>query len=271
MRRDANRAVRRRRRIRCPAGARQSRPGRRRRGSSRGTARWKSAASSCRSAIAPRWSDICRAGSRVAATMPPIGYVLSLEGADSIVTLAHLERAYAQGLRAVGPAHYGPGVYAQGTNATGRSGSARARTASGDGAARHDPRRDASLRRELPRCARSLSRRGVGEPLQLPRARGARRQFSDDQHPRAGRTRARSSALPSTPGCSCPAGSAAKRRPKAAASRSKRSSNHIDHICQMAGNASHCRSDRISTVHSGASSARATCTRSPTSRSCPAC
>jgi membrane dipeptidase len=49
----------------------------------------------------------------------PIGYILSLEGADSIVTLAHLERAYAQGLRAVGPAHYGPGVYAQGTNACG--------------------------------------------------------------------------------------------------------------------------------------------------------
>jgi membrane dipeptidase len=52
----------------------------------------------------------------------PIGYVLSLEGADSIVTLAHLERAYEQGLRAVGPAHYGPGVYAQGTNATGPMG-----------------------------------------------------------------------------------------------------------------------------------------------------
>ena len=49
----------------------------------------------------------------------PIGYVLSLEGADSIVSLAHLERAYANGLRAVGPAHYGPGVYAQGTNACG--------------------------------------------------------------------------------------------------------------------------------------------------------
>jgi membrane dipeptidase len=48
-----------------------------------------------------------------------IGYVLSLEGADSIVTLRHLERACAQGLRAVGPAHYGPGVYAQGTNACG--------------------------------------------------------------------------------------------------------------------------------------------------------
>src|SRR6476661_7935767 len=51
--------------------------------------------------------------------IPPIGYVLSLEGADSLVTLHHLERAYEQGLRAVGPAHYGPGTYAQGTNASG--------------------------------------------------------------------------------------------------------------------------------------------------------
>jgi membrane dipeptidase len=49
----------------------------------------------------------------------PIGYILSLEGADSIVTLRHLERAYESGLRAIGPAHYGPGVYAQGTNASG--------------------------------------------------------------------------------------------------------------------------------------------------------
>src|SRR5207245_6550007 len=40
----------------------------------------------------------------------PIGYILSLEGADSILTLAHLERSHAQGLRAVGPAHYGPGT-----------------------------------------------------------------------------------------------------------------------------------------------------------------
>jgi membrane dipeptidase len=35
----------------------------------------------------------------------------------------HLETAYADGLRAVGPAHYGPGVYAQGTDATGGIGS----------------------------------------------------------------------------------------------------------------------------------------------------
>jgi len=49
----------------------------------------------------------------------PIGYILSLEGADSIVTLEYLEKAYRYGLRALGPAHYGPGRYAQGTNATG--------------------------------------------------------------------------------------------------------------------------------------------------------
>ncbi len=49
----------------------------------------------------------------------PVGFVLSLEGADSILTPAHLERAWAGGLRAIGPAHYGPGVYANGTDATG--------------------------------------------------------------------------------------------------------------------------------------------------------
>lgn len=52
-------------------------------------------------------------------TAMPIGYILSLEGADSMVTVGHLEKAYAYGLRAIGPAHYGPGRYAQGTNATG--------------------------------------------------------------------------------------------------------------------------------------------------------
>ncbi len=49
----------------------------------------------------------------------PIGYILSLEGADSMVNMGYLERAYEQGLRAIGPAHYGPGVYAYGTDASG--------------------------------------------------------------------------------------------------------------------------------------------------------
>ena len=50
----------------------------------------------------------------------PIGYILSLEGADSLVTLNHLQKAYEYGLRAVGPAHYGLGRYANGTDATGK-------------------------------------------------------------------------------------------------------------------------------------------------------
>lgn len=49
----------------------------------------------------------------------PIGFVLSLEGADSIVTLDYLQRLYDGGLRALGPAHYGPGRYAFGTDADG--------------------------------------------------------------------------------------------------------------------------------------------------------
>lgn len=50
----------------------------------------------------------------------PIGYILSLEGADSLITLDYLQIAYNNGLRAVGPAHYGPGRYANGTDATGK-------------------------------------------------------------------------------------------------------------------------------------------------------
>jgi len=49
----------------------------------------------------------------------PIGYVLSLEGADSIINMHYLEKAYQSGLRAIGPAHYGPGIYAYGTDAEG--------------------------------------------------------------------------------------------------------------------------------------------------------
>lgn len=49
----------------------------------------------------------------------PIGYVLSLEGSDSLRTLADLETAYAYGLRALGPAHYGTGRYALGHDRSG--------------------------------------------------------------------------------------------------------------------------------------------------------
>jgi len=49
----------------------------------------------------------------------PIGYILSLEGADSIVDISYLEKSHESGLRAIGPAHYGPGVYAHGKDSVG--------------------------------------------------------------------------------------------------------------------------------------------------------
>lgn len=61
------------------------------------------------------WSDPVAA----AAAKAPIGYVLSLEGADSIITVDYLETAYAYGLRAMGPAHYGKGRYALGHDQVG--------------------------------------------------------------------------------------------------------------------------------------------------------
>lgn len=62
-----------------------------------------------------RWSDPLAA----AAAKAPLGYITSLEGADSIVTLDHLERSYESGLRALGPAHYGIGRYALGHDQVG--------------------------------------------------------------------------------------------------------------------------------------------------------
>lgn len=54
----------------------------------------------------------------------PIGYILTLEGADSLIDISYVEQAYNYGLRAIGPGHYGPGRYANGTDATGHLNSA---------------------------------------------------------------------------------------------------------------------------------------------------
>jgi membrane dipeptidase len=57
-----------------------------------------------------RWTDDSEAN-----VDKPIGFILSLEGADSLVKISYLEKAYGYGLRALGPAHYGEGRYAGGT------------------------------------------------------------------------------------------------------------------------------------------------------------
>jgi membrane dipeptidase len=49
------------------------------------------------------------------ANTPPLGFVISMEGADPILEPAQLEAWWQAGLRLLGPTHYGPGRYAGGT------------------------------------------------------------------------------------------------------------------------------------------------------------
>ncbi|HVW84799.1 MAG TPA: membrane dipeptidase [Bryobacteraceae bacterium] len=49
----------------------------------------------------------------------PLGFIVSMEGADPILTPADAERWYNDGLRALGLAHYGPSAYAHGTGCSG--------------------------------------------------------------------------------------------------------------------------------------------------------
>jgi membrane dipeptidase len=63
-------------------------------------------------AHAARWTQ----ATEEEAARLPIGYLLSLEGADSILTWRHLEKSRANGLIALGPTHYGPGIYGHGTD-----------------------------------------------------------------------------------------------------------------------------------------------------------
>ena len=60
-----------------------------------------------------RW-DAEHADATDAAT-PPLGVVVSMESADPIQTPEQLEEWWSRGLRLIGPAHFGPGRYAGGT------------------------------------------------------------------------------------------------------------------------------------------------------------
>jgi membrane dipeptidase len=51
-------------------------------------------------------------------TAPPLGFVISMEGADPIQTPDQLEEWWNDGLRLLGLTHYGPGRYAGGTGVT---------------------------------------------------------------------------------------------------------------------------------------------------------
>jgi membrane dipeptidase len=169
----------------------------------------------------------------------PVGYVLSLEGADSIVTLAHLERAHAEGLRAVGPAHYGPGVYAQGTGASGGIGA-----------------RGRELLREMERLGLILDATHLCDDSfrdALDNFRGPvwashsncralvpdGRQFSDDQiRELVARGAVIGVALDAW--MLVPGWIRGRSTPESTGVSLETVADHIDHICQLAGNARHC-------------------------------
>jgi membrane dipeptidase len=181
------------------------------------------------------WADPDAAAARGEA----IGYVLSLEGADSMVTLGHLERAWESGLRAIGPAHYGEGRYAMGHDRTGglKPGG-----------------RD--LVREMDRLgfildATHLSDESFWEALEIfegpvwashSNCRALvpdPRQFSDEQIKALIERGSVIGAVFDT-WMMIPGWVRGETTPEQTGVRIEHAVNHIDHICQLAGNARHC-------------------------------
>lgn len=168
----------------------------------------------------------------------PVGLILSLEGADPIVSLDRLGELHAAGLRAVGPAHYGAGRFANGTDATGGL---------------PDGGRD--LVREIDRLgmildATHLCDESLDEALELfggpvwashSNCRSLvphNRQFSDDQIRRLiGRGAVIGSACDAW--MLAPGWIRGKTRPESAGVGLTRVADHIDHVCQVAGDARH--------------------------------
>jgi membrane dipeptidase len=185
------------------------------------------------------WDTVVPEGGSGDGGSQPIGYVLSLEGADSIVTLAHLERAYAQGLRAVGPAHYGPGVYAQGTNACGDLGTRGRELLKAMDAlgiildVTHLC--DESFRDALDHFAGPVWASHSNSRTLVPNGR----QFSDD-HIRELVARNAVIGVAFDAWMLVPGWVRGESTPERAGVTLETVANHIDHICQIAGNARHC-------------------------------
>jgi membrane dipeptidase len=172
------------------------------------------------------------------ASKKPIGYILSLEGADSIVTLKHLEKAYSYGLRAVGPAHYGPGRYAFGTDSNGPMGArGKALLKEMEGLniildATHlcdESFREAMDTYKGPVWASHHNCRSIVNH---------NRQFSDDQLKEL-ISRGAVIGAPMDAWMIVPGWVRGKSTPKDMGVNLERVVDHMDHICQLAGNADH--------------------------------
>jgi membrane dipeptidase len=168
----------------------------------------------------------------------PIFYILSLEGADSMVTISHVERAYEQGLRAIGPANFGPGTYAHGTNSSGGIGS-----------------KGAELLKEMDRLgiildATHLCDESFGEAMDIFEGKvwashsncreivPHERQFSSEQIQkiidRGGVLGATLDAWMMVPGWVL-----SETKPEEIGVKLEHLVEHIDHVCQLAGNSLH--------------------------------
>jgi membrane dipeptidase len=166
----------------------------------------------------------------------PFGFILSMEGADPIVDPGHAEAWYRQGLRLVGLAHYGPSAYAYGTGSEG-----------GLTPAGHD------LLRVMEELGILLDLTHLADEAfwqALDKYRGPvlashnncrsitphQRQFSDDQIraiiERGGVIGAAFDAWMMVPGWT-------EDRNGRSPVLIENAVDHIDHICQIAGNASH--------------------------------
>ena len=160
--------------IRCPAGTRRRSPGpdagaaRLVSGDGRRRRRW------CRSPTGRHSPSTWRCGrTSPPAEMRPIGYILSLEGADSIVNLSYLETGLRQRPAGDRPGPLRPRPLSPRHRRGRRPDASRPRAGQGDAAARHRPRRDAPDRRRLLGSPRPLRRPRLGQPQQLPGARAA--------------------------------------------------------------------------------------------------
>ncbi|PKA97880.1 membrane dipeptidase [Flavobacteriaceae bacterium MAR_2009_75] len=168
----------------------------------------------------------------------PIGYILSLEGADSIVSLDYLEKSYEDGLRAIGPAHYGPGTYAFGTDSSGSIGV-----------------KGKALLKEIERLnlildATHLCDQSFWETLDYYNGPvwashnncralvDHNRQFSDEQI-KALIERGAVIGMALDAWMMVPNWKRGKSTPKAMNCSLEQTLNNIDHICQIAGNAKH--------------------------------
>jgi membrane dipeptidase len=178
-------------------------------------------------------NDVGRAQNKL-----PIGYILSLEGADSLITLDYLEHAYEQGLRAVGPAHYGPGTYAQGTNASGGIG-----TAGGELLAEMD--RLGIILDATHLCDESFweALKAFDGPVWASHSNCRalvphNRQLSDEQI-KALLERGAVLGIALDAWMLVPDWVRGKSTPEATSLKLERVVDHIDHVCQLAGNARH--------------------------------